>query len=63
MSCMIAETIQAISVLSPLIQKIADYIAGNHDDLPEVPLVLKSEIEFERLQARRRKAGTAHSAK
>ena len=54
---MVTEVIQAISVLAPLIKNIASYIAGEHDDLPEVPLVLKSEIEFERLQARRRKAG------
>ncbi len=47
-----AEVLEAISVLAPLIEKVAGYIAGDHDDLPEVPLVLKSDIELKRLQER-----------
>jgi len=47
-----APIIEAIAVLAPLIEKIAGYIAGEHDQLPEVPLVLKSEIELKRFNAR-----------
>ncbi len=50
-----AEVIQTIVTLGPLIEKIAGYIAGDHDELPDVPLVLKSDIELQRLQARAKK--------
>ena len=51
----VAETLQAITVLAPLIEKLAGYIADEHDDLPEVPSVLKLDIEMERARARARK--------
>lgn len=47
-----AEVLRAIVALEPLIEKVAGYIAGDHDELPEVPLVLKSDIELERAKAR-----------
>ncbi len=50
-----AEVLQAITTLGPLIEKVAGYIAGEHNDLPEVPLVLKSDIELERMKARAKK--------
>lgn len=48
----VADTLRTIVLLQPLIERIAGYIAGDHDELPEVPLVLKSDIELERLKAR-----------
>ena len=53
-----AEVIQAIITLEPLIKKLAGYIDDEHDELPQVPLVLKSDIELQRMQARARKAAT-----
>ena len=47
-----ASVIDAITALAPLIEKVAGYIAGDHNDLPDVPAVLKSDIELKRLQAR-----------
>lgn len=44
--------IEAISALAPLIEKVAGYIAGDHNDLPEVPGVLASDIELKRMQER-----------
>ncbi len=49
---MVEETVRTIVLLQPLIERIAAYIAGDHDELPEVPLVLKSDIELERLKLR-----------
>ena len=47
-----ASVIDAITALAPLIEKVAGYIAGDHNELPDVPAVLKSDIELKRLQAR-----------
>lgn len=53
------EVIQAITVLAPLIEKVTGYLADEHNELPEVPLVLKSDIELERLKARARRSATS----
>lgn len=47
-----AAVLEAITVLAPLIEKVASYIAGDSDELPEVPGALKSAIEIKRFQAR-----------
>lgn len=47
--------LQAITTLAPLIEKVVGFIDDKHNDLPNVPLVLKSEIELQRFEARRRK--------
>ncbi len=39
-------------------EKIAGYIAGEHDELPEVPGVLSSDIELKRLEERAKKNRT-----
>lgn len=48
----VAETVRTIVLLQPLIERIAGYIAGEEHELPDVPLVLKSDIELERLRVR-----------
>ncbi len=47
-----ASVVEAIVALAPLIEKVAGYIAGEHDELPQVPDTLKSAIEVKRYQAR-----------
>lgn len=50
-----AAIIETIILLAPLIEKIAGYLDDEHNDLPDVPLVLKSDIELKRMQARAKK--------
>jgi len=50
--------IETIIALVPLIEKVAGYIVGDHDELPDVPLVLKSDIELLRLKERLRRVST-----
>lgn len=50
-----ASVLEAIVTLAPLIEKVAGYIAGDHDDLPAVPDSLKSAIEIKRYEARVKK--------
>ena len=52
---MASEVIQAISVLAPLIEKVAGYLADEHDDLPDVPGVSALDIELERAKVRSKK--------
>lgn len=48
--------VEAITVLAPLVEKVAGYIAGEHDELPEVPEQLKGAVELKRYEERARKA-------
>ena len=48
--------LQAITVLAPIIEKVAAYINDESPDLPDVPGVLKSDIELKRFEARRKKS-------
>lgn len=53
----IANAIEAVNALSPLIGKVADYIGGHADELPsELPEELKSDVELRRLRALAAKA-------
>jgi hypothetical protein len=50
-----ASVVEAIITLAPLIEKVAGYLDGEHDELPDVPAALKSAIELKRFQARAKK--------
>lgn len=51
-----ATVVKAFMLLAPVAEKLGEFLDDKTDEIPDVPGVLKSDIELARLEERHRKA-------